>query len=261
MESPAMLPLPSLLWAGGPAPGRLFPLGSPALDSRAQSEASKRTLSPMVTGTSVLGLKFDGGVMIAADTLGSYGSLARFRNLSRIMKVNDSTVLGASGDYADFQYLKQVLEQMVIDEDLLGDGHSYSPKAIHSWLTRIMYNHRSKMNPLWNTVVIGGYSHGEGFLGYVDMLGVAYEAPSLATGYGSYVAQPLMREALEKTPSLSQQAARALIERCMKILYYRDARSFNRYEITTVTEKGVEVEGPLTLETNWEIAHLVSGFE
>ncbi|XP_034280990.1 proteasome subunit beta type-4 [Pantherophis guttatus] len=262
MEAPATLPLPSLLWAGGPAPGRLFPLGSPTQDSRAQSEeASKRTLSPMVTGTSVLGLKFEGGVMIAADTLGSYGSLARFRNLSRIMKVNDSTVLGASGDYADFQYLKQVLEQMVIDEDLLGDGHSYSPKAIHSWLTRVMYNHRSKMNPLWNTVVIGGYSQGEGFLGYVDMLGVAYEASSLATGYGSYVAQPLMREALEKTPSLSQQAARALIERCMKILYYRDARSFNRYEITTVTEKGVEVEGPLSLETNWEIAHLVSGFE
>lgn len=27
------------------------------------------------------------------------------------------------------------------------------------------------------------------FLGYVDMLGVAYEAPSLATGYGAYLAQ------------------------------------------------------------------------
>ncbi|KAG8124293.1 putative Proteasome subunit beta protein [Naja naja] len=151
------------------------------------------------------------------------------------MKVNDSTILGASGDYADFQHLKQVLEQMVIDEDLLGDGHSYSPKAIHSWLTRVMYNHRSKMNPLWNRVIIGGYSHG--------------------------TASKATREALEKTPSLSQQAARALIEQCMKILYYRDTHLFNRYQITTVTEKGVEVEGPLTLETNWEIAHLVSGFE
>ncbi|KAL8184750.1 UNVERIFIED_CONTAM: Proteasome subunit beta type-4 [Gekko kuhli] len=142
--------------------------------------------SPMVTGTSVLGVKFDGGVIIAADMLGSYGSLARFRNISRVMKVNDSTVLGASGDYADFQYLKQVIDQMVkggssdtskkrkrkrkarwlpfsrIDEELLGDGHSYSPKAIHSWLTRAMYSRRSKMNPLWNTVVIGGYANGEG---------------------------------------------------------------------------------------------------
>lgn len=101
------------------------------------------------------------------------------------------------------------------------------------------------------------------------MLGVAYEAPSLATGYGSYIAQvscvgrqrrgwsrycrdpacdfwlqsacanvtelfpsllfqPLMRNVLEKKATLSKQEARALIERCMKILYYRDARSFNR---------------------------------
>lgn len=48
-----------------------------------------------------------------------------------------------------------------IDEELLGDGHSYSPRAIHSWLTRAMYSRRSKMNPLWNTMVIGGYSDGE----------------------------------------------------------------------------------------------------
>uniref|UniRef100_A0A8C4J0Q7 Proteasome subunit beta n=1 Tax=Dromaius novaehollandiae TaxID=8790 RepID=A0A8C4J0Q7_DRONO len=182
----------------------------------------------MVTGTSVLGVKFNGGVIIAADTLGSYGSLARFRNLSRLLKVNDTTMLGASGDYADFQYLKQIIDQMVIDEELLGDGHSYSPKAIHSWLTRVMYNRRSKINPLWNTVVIGGYYNGESFLGYVDMLGVAYEAPTLATGYGAYLAQPLMREVLEKKPSLTKEEARDLIERCMKILYYRDARSFNR---------------------------------
>nr|XP_060614068.1 proteasome subunit beta type-4 [Anolis sagrei ordinatus] len=261
MDLPSMLPPPPPFWASGPAPGELYSPPCPGISTGAQPEGVSRTLSPMVTGTSVLGVKFDGGVIIAADMLGSYGSLARFRNISRIMKVNDTTVLGASGDYADFQYLKQVVEQMVIDEELLGDGHSYSPKAIHSWLTRAMYNRRSKMNPLWNTVVIGGYAGGEGFLGYVDMLGVAYEAPSLATGYGSYVAQPLMRDAIEKKPSLTQADARALIERCMKILYYRDARSFNRYEITTVTEKGVEVEGPLSLETNWDIAHLVSGFE
>lgn len=61
---------------------------------------------------SILYLKASFG-SIAADMLGSYGSLARFRNISRIMRVNDSTMLGASGDYADFQYLKQVLGQMV----------------------------------------------------------------------------------------------------------------------------------------------------
>lgn len=37
-----------------------------------------------------------------------------------------------------------------------------------------------------------------------------------------------MREVLERKSSLTQEEARDLIERCMKILYYRDARSFNR---------------------------------
>ncbi|XP_058716631.1 proteasome subunit beta type-4 isoform X12 [Poecile atricapillus] len=251
MEAGAAAPPP--LWSGGPAPGEVFiPRGSGI-----GAGPGRRTLSPMVTGTSVLGLKFSGGVILAADTVGSYGSLARFRGISRLLKVNDSTVLGASGDLADFQHLRQLLEQMVIDEELLGDGHSYSPRALHSWLTRLLYNRRSKINPLWNSVLIAGVYGGESFLGYVDMLGVAYEAPSLATGFGAYLAQPLLRAALERDRLPSREEARELLERCLRVLYYRDARSFNRYEVAVVTEQGVELEGPLTLEANWDIAHAV----
>jgi 20S proteasome subunit beta 7 len=64
-------------------------------------------------GTSVLGMKFKDGVLIAADTLGSYGSLARFRNCPRVMKVNENIVLGAGGDYADYQYLQRIIQQKV----------------------------------------------------------------------------------------------------------------------------------------------------
>ena len=67
----------------------------------------------MVSGSSVIGIQFDGGVMIAADTLGSYGSLARYRNCSRVVKVNETTIMGAGGDYADFQFLKDIIEQRV----------------------------------------------------------------------------------------------------------------------------------------------------
>ncbi|KAI3359018.1 hypothetical protein L3Q82_015401, partial [Scortum barcoo] len=246
------------LWPSGPQPGQFYSFpGSSSSGPDTSCGPVRHTLNPMVTGTSVLGVKFTGGVIIAADMLGSYGSLARFRNISRLMKVNSSTILGASGDYADYQYLKQVIEQMVIDEELLGDGHSYSPKAVHSWLTRVMYNRRSKMNPLWNTVVIGGFYNGESFLGYVDKLGVAYEAPTVATGFGAYLAQPLMREVVENKVEITKQEARELVERCLKVLYYRDARSYNRHEIAIVTEEGVEIIGPLSSETNWDIAHMV----
>ncbi|XP_035537047.1 proteasome subunit beta type-4 [Morone saxatilis] len=73
--------------------------------------------------------------------------------------------------------------------------------------------------------------------------------------------QPLMREALENKVEITKQEARDLVERCLKVLYYRDARSYNRHEIAIVTEEGVEIIGPLSSETNWDIAHMVSGFE
>ncbi|KAH9368724.1 hypothetical protein HPB48_004743 [Haemaphysalis longicornis] len=98
------------------------------------------SLSPMTTATSVLGIKFNGGVMIAADTLGSYGSLARFRDCPRILRVNDQIAATASGDYADFQFLKSVIEQKMITEECLHDGFRLKPKSLYSWLTRVMYN-------------------------------------------------------------------------------------------------------------------------
>jgi 20S proteasome subunit beta 7 len=32
------------------------------------------------------------------------------------------------------------------------------------------------------------------FLGYVDRLGIAYESPTVATGYGAYIAQVLVTQ-------------------------------------------------------------------
>merc|ERR1719466_469525 len=75
-------------------------------------------------------MKFDGGVAIAADMLGSYGSLARYPGISRMVKINETTVLGASGDIADLQALKEELESMMIQNDIQDDGHQYTPEAI-----------------------------------------------------------------------------------------------------------------------------------
>lgn len=70
------------------------------------------------------------------------------------------------------------------------------------------------------------------FLGFVDKLGTAYQDPIIATGYGSMLATPVMRAAVEeKTKTgqqLSKQDALDVIHDCMKILYYRDARAHSK---------------------------------
>ncbi|KAH3707083.1 proteasome subunit beta type-4-like [Dreissena polymorpha] len=251
--------LPTELWRNGPQPGSLynFPGGKIA----GHNEPVKRTMYPIVTGTSVLGLKFKDGVVLAADKLGSYGSMAKFRDLTRLLKVNDQTVVGAGGDYADYQFLTEIIEQRVIEEECLNDGFGYTPSSLFSWLTRVMYNRRSNINPLWNTYVVAGWQKGEGFLGYVDKIGTAYQAPTIATGYGAYIAQPLLREALEKNPNMTAEQAAEQLDRCLKVLYYRDARSLNKYDLAIITKDGVEIRSSIVSKTNWEIAHMIKGYE
>ena len=67
------------------------------------------------------------------------------------------------------------------------------------------------------------------FLSYVDLLGTTYSASTLATGYGAYIALPLMRKAVEgREDTLTEEEARKIIEDSMKVLFYRDARSLNK---------------------------------
>lgn len=67
------------------------------------------------------------------------------------------------------------------------------------------------------------------FLGYVDLLGTTYSAPSIATGYGAYIAVPLLRAAVDgKQDELSEESAKQLLHECMRVLYYRDARSLDK---------------------------------
>ena len=51
---------------------------------------SQRTANPIVTGGSVVGVKYNGGILVAADTLASYGSLARFEGVERIAQIGDA---------------------------------------------------------------------------------------------------------------------------------------------------------------------------
>ncbi|RDD40828.1 Proteasome subunit beta type-4 [Trichoplax sp. H2] len=244
-------------WQNGPSPGQFY--NTPGTNLASSQLPRTYTQQPIVTGTSVLGVTFTGGVVIAADTLGSYGSLARFRDISRLLKVNEKVAIGASGDYADFQFIRDIINQKVLDGKCLNDNYCYSPVAIHTWLTRILYNRRTKINPLWNNIIVGGYDENEGsYLGYVDKLGVAYQAPTIATGYGSYIAQPLLRQSYESNNnSFTEEQALSAIERCMRVLLYRDGRSGNQYEVAIITKDGCQVTSPKPISTNWDIAEYV----
>ncbi|KAG6832645.1 hypothetical protein H0H87_001018 [Tephrocybe sp. NHM501043] len=225
------------------------------------SAGIQRTQQPIVTGTSVLAIKFKDGVMMAADNLASYGSLARFKDIQRLQAVGEHTVIGAGGDMSDFQYIQAILDELIVDEFTAQDGHSLGPAEIHNYLAQVMYARRSKMNPLWNALLVGGVKDGKRFLAFVDLLGTTYSASTLATGYGAHIAQPLLRQAVEgKEDDLTEEEALRILEQSMKVLFYRDARSLDKYQVATVTAEGVKISETKRLETSWGFAEGIRGY-
>jgi len=214
------------------------------------------TTRPVVSGTSVLAIKYCDGVMMMADTLGSYGSMSRFRNVQRLKKVGESTLLGASGDISDFQAVEEMIEQMRVRDFCIDDGAQVDSKEIFSYLSRVLYNRRNKFDLLWNSFVVAGFAKGKILLGVVDKLGNAYEEKFITTGFGSHLALPLLRE--KYVDNMSEAQARALLETCMKVLYYRDCRTINKIQRATVTKAGITVSEPYVLATEWEFKTFVN---
>lgn len=127
----------------------------------------------------------------------------------------------------------------------------------------MMYQRRSKVDPIWNAFVVGGVDQksGEPFLGFVDLLGTTYESSTIATGFGLHLAQPLLRKAVEgREKELDEAQARAIMEGCMKVLFYRDARSINRFQIATITKEGIKVSEPSSASTDWAFAEGLRGY-
>jgi 20S proteasome subunit beta 7 len=252
------------LWYGGPDP-----VGNYAFPQKARNKIQPmmaprtRTMQPMTTGTSVFGIKYKDGVVLAADTLGSYGSLARYTNIQRVIRVNDSTMIACTGDYADFQFLTEIIEQKQVEEEIRGGGETMKPKALHTWLTTFLYNRRSKFNPLWTTLIVGGIDEEKPYLGVVNYIGMAYTENAVSTGMGHEIGVPMMRDVLEKKDhtELTLEEAKAVVVKCLRTCFYRDCRQSPRYHIAVVNKEGAVVEDPKVLETNWEIAHMVAGYE
>jgi len=167
-------------------------------------------------------------------TAASFGSLARFKDVQRIFPVGDNTLIAYSGDVSDAQHIQYLLETLMspphphnsyqiwslllhrIREAHHQDDHLPSPLTIHNYLARTMYARRSKVDPLWNALLVagvtppldapmvtlpttltpndarpplpeeikahqGGKLEGNLFLGYVDLFGTAYSSNHIAT--------------------------------------------------------------------------------
>lgn len=163
------------------------------------------------------------------------------------------------------QYLDRLLNSLDVDEHYGSLGHKLNAKNLHTYLSKIMYKRRSDVNPLWNQILVAGLdADGIPFLSSVDLLGTTFSSPTLATGFGAHLAQPLLRKLIpdeKDVAGISKEQAVAAVKESMKVLFYRDARSLDNYSIAVVSKEGVELKQDEKLEgQSWAFAESIKGY-
>lgn len=240
VAGPELAVATSAVLAAPPVPSAQAPLSGAApfaVDPSGLNGSRQHTQYPYVTGTSVLALKYAGGVIVAADTLGAYGSTKRYKSVERVARINDSVVVAASGELSDFQYLLKLLDELTGDDFRAEDGITLGPAEVHAYLCRVMYNRRNKFDPLWNSIIVAGVEPADGadaaaaesassgsaggrsFLGLVGMIGTNYTDSHVTTGFANHLARPLFRE--RQRDDMSEEEAVALMHDALRVCYYR----------------------------------------
>jgi 20S proteasome subunit beta 7 len=206
-----------------------------------------------VRGSTVVGFRYDRGVVVAADTRASYGRLAKFNAVERLFNIG-GTVVGFSGEVSDMQYLVKRLALITEQEN-----RKIEPKGYHSIIQRILYSARSSLEPLNLSVCVAGVNTNgdrerEKVLGAVDMLGNFYFSDVICTGISAHIVMPFLREHVEdKEDGITREEAIKLAEEAMRLLVYRDCNAYNRIQISCVDSDGVFISEPYAIETRWEI--------
>ena len=218
------------------------------------SEPVSHTLVPVNIGTSVFGLRYRDGVMLAADTAVAYGSMKKSKKATRMAELSNESAIACSGEMADFQELKKLLREKREGDEIENDGANFlKPRDYFNYLSRLNYQRRMKMDPLWNGSIVGGVraDNGEAFLGMVDLYGTKIEGNYLITGLGAHYCQVLM--ANHWRADMSEEEARKLIEDCMRVMFYRDKKATDEIQITRITQAGVIIEPSYRISSEWNL--------
>ncbi len=217
----------------------------------------KLTTSPSMVGASVIGLKYNGGVLLAADRQISYGSYKCQKNVDRIFQISENTAIASTGEYADATELVDKLRLKHEQDMIAEDGHSFlQPKDYCTWLARIHYERRNKGNPYWNFHIVGGVNpDGEPFLGSVDLYGTTIqENDYLVSGFANYFCNVLLTNAGDPL-SLTEEQARAVLNKCYHVLLKADRTQGNMVQFCKITSDGVSMEEPTEIPLKFDLKY------
>ncbi|MDK2372476.1 MAG: proteasome subunit beta [Candidatus Korarchaeota archaeon] len=187
----------------------------------------------MVLATA-LGLKFKGGVVLAADRRVSYGTFVLSKSAKKVFLVNDKVGISTAGLPGDFQELVDVVKFNMTLYELDLDKKA-SPTNVAKLLSLLLYQGRFR-GIYYAELIVGGLEDGEPKILVLDPAGGLMEEKFASVGTGAQIATGILER--EYREDLSEEEALSLAEKAMKEAISRDALSGDGVDLLVITESG-----------------------
>lgn len=189
------------------------------------------------TGTTILALSFDGGVVMAADTRTSAGGFIVNRASRKISKLDDRIFVCRSGSAADTQTLTAYVKRYLF-EHRMDIGERPRVNAAANLFKLIAYHNKDYLTA---GLIVAGYDDREGGQVYsIDLGGTKTRRPYSCGGSGSIYVMGYL-DATWKS-GMTKDATKCLAKRAVAHAMSRDGSSGGMIRLVVITKDNVEEE-------------------
>lgn len=194
------------------------------------------------TGTTCLALRFNGGVIIAADKRVSAGfRVGKAKKIHMLTKEKDDNLMGMaiSGLVSDAMSLVDLMRSE-LKLYKFENGHPASTKVAATLLGVILHSGYRRYQPYWTQLIVAGQDSNGGSVYSVDPSGAVSKDNYVVIGSGSLFALSKIEDGWKE--DLSKEDATALAIRAIKLAASRDLYTGDGIMLKVITKDGVETE-------------------
>ena len=181
------------------------------------------------TGTSTVGITFDGGVVVGADHRATMGHFVANKSVQKLFKIGNNLALTTAGLVGHAQSLARTLAAEVSLFELRR-GDSMTVRGAATLTANILSG-----RPHWVQLLIVGVDSEGGSVYSIDSAGGSIPDTYCATGSGS----PYMYGVLEDQfkSNMSEKEALKVAAKALLASAQRDAASGNGMDLSVITNK------------------------
>ncbi|CAI5448635.1 unnamed protein product [Caenorhabditis angaria] len=189
------------------------------------------------TGTTLIAMEYNGGVVVGTDSRTSAGSFITSRATNKITPITDNLVVCRSGSAADTQAIADIAKYYIETFSMMENENVTIYRATQIF-RQFLYNYRDSLSA---SVLVAGYDDKLGGQLYaLPIGGFVTRQRSTASGSGSTFVQGFLDS--KWRPDLTLEECKAIVKQAVGLAVFRDGSSGGVVRVATIDKTGTKLE-------------------